>query len=189
MPCSPQKVQPCAPLVPAPETQTGRGGQKEYLDAEDGLHRLTDRPTYDQRRAQQIADGAEPIKKKCRAAGELGKTKIKKCTCKIKIVWTTCKGLGAHSACRGDSFPDRQGAEAAAAEYKACHGWTPFAALCEPCSAFHLYHSTPPKKPSGDHRNLVPPSGARQQWNHLEGKLWNAVCTKGPSECTLDIQK
>jgi hypothetical protein len=70
----------------------------------------------------------------------------KKCTCGFKLVWTTCKGSGTHSAVRGDSFRDRHRAEYAAAEYKACHGWTPFIALCELCSAFHLYHSAPQKE-------------------------------------------
>jgi hypothetical protein len=63
----------------------------------------------------------------------------KKCTCKINLVWTSCKGSGTHCAVRGDSFRDRERAEAAAAEYKGCHGWTPFVGLCELCGAFHLY--------------------------------------------------
>jgi hypothetical protein len=71
----------------------------------------------------------------------------KKCTCRIKLVWTTCKGLGTHSAVRGDSFRDRHRAEFAAAEYKSCHGWTPFISFCEQCSAFHLYHDPQKKLP------------------------------------------
>jgi hypothetical protein len=63
----------------------------------------------------------------------------KKCTCRIKLVWTTCKGLGTNGPVRGDPFRDRHRAEFAAAEYKACHGWMPFIALCEKCSAWHLY--------------------------------------------------
>jgi hypothetical protein len=67
----------------------------------------------------------------------------KKCTCKVKLVWTTCKGPGAFSVLRGDTFRNRERAEIAAAEFKACHGWTPFIALCELCSAFHLYRVRP----------------------------------------------
>jgi len=66
-------------------------------------------------------------------------TKRKKCTCRIKLLWTECKGRGAHSALRADSFADRDAAEVAQRQYKACHGWTPFISFCEQCSAFHLY--------------------------------------------------
>jgi hypothetical protein len=67
-----------------PEPQTRRSPQ-EYLDAEDGIHRLTDRPTYSQRRAQQIADGAEPISKR------YGKQMRRKdAEPKLRLLWTTC---------------------------------------------------------------------------------------------------
>jgi hypothetical protein len=95
------------------------------------------RPPYEDRRKQQIAEGAAKIKLKHQ------KSAPKKCTCKIRLVWTTCKGPGAFSVLRADSFRKRERAEVAAAEFKACHGWTPFIALCELCSASHLYYSAP----------------------------------------------
>jgi hypothetical protein len=82
-------------------------------------------------------------KSKSSVSAQPQKSAPKKCMCGFKLVWTTCKGSGTHSAVRGDSFRDRERAEAAAAHYKDCHGWTPFVAFCELCSAFHLYHSAP----------------------------------------------
>jgi hypothetical protein len=97
----------------------------------------------------------------------------KKCTCRIKLVWTSCKGLGALSAVRGDSFPHRSAAKFAAAEYKACHGWTPFIGLCELCSAFHLYHSPTPKKMRYKRvaRRLSSPTSSAEQAGHLSHLL------------------
>jgi hypothetical protein len=74
-----------APETPKPEsqTETGRSGPKEFLDAEDGIHRLTDRPTYDQRRAAQLENGAEPIPLKKRATRKDAQPKL-------RLLWTTC---------------------------------------------------------------------------------------------------
>jgi len=82
------------------------------------------RAGYEDRRKQQIAEGAEPVKKKC----------------KIEIAWVPCKGRSvAYKRMRADLFPDPDAATSAAAEYRACRGWTPFISYCELCGAFHLY--------------------------------------------------
>ena len=90
-----------------------------------------------------LGDTEAKGKSKARVSAQAQKGALKKCTCKIKLVWTSCKGSGTHSAVRGDSFRKRQKAEAAVAEYRACHGWTPFIGLCELCSVFHLFRDRP----------------------------------------------
>lgn len=69
--------------------------------------------------------------------------KRKKCTCRIRLVWSSCHGRGANSNLRGDSFADRESAEVAQRQYESCHGYPPFISFCELCSAFHLYHFSP----------------------------------------------
>jgi hypothetical protein len=98
----------------------------------------TPRPNYDQRR--------KAAAKASKDAGLYGphSTKFKglkkpKCTCRIRLIWTSCKRPAAHHALRASSFYNREKAEAAAAEYKACHGYTVFPAGCLNCSAYHLY--------------------------------------------------
>jgi hypothetical protein len=72
-----------SPTEPEVETQTGRSGPKSYVDEKDGLYRLTNRPTYDQRRAEAIANGAEPIPLKKRATRKDAQPKL-------RLLWTTC---------------------------------------------------------------------------------------------------
>lgn len=64
----------------------------------------------------------------------------KKCRCKIRLVWSSCHGLGANKNLRSDSFADREAAEAAQRQYESCHKYPPFISYCEKCHAFHLYH-------------------------------------------------
>jgi hypothetical protein len=92
-----------------------------------------------------LGDTEAKGKSKASVSAQPQKGAPKKCTCGFKLVWTTCRGSGTHSAVRGDSFRGRDRAEAAAADYRACHGWTPFIRLCELCSVFHLYRN--PQRP------------------------------------------
>jgi hypothetical protein len=86
-------------------------GPKEYLDAEDGIHRLTERPTYDQRPAAEIAAGAQPIKKKLKA--------VKKH--ELRLAWTPCANSSFENGVvqrlaksqRADCFPTLEDAQAA----------------------------------------------------------------------------
>jgi hypothetical protein len=80
---------------------------------------------------------------------KLGKTEI-------NICWVTCQGPTTHRSSRGDSFPDREGAEIAAAEYKQARGWTPFISFCEQCCAFHLYRDSQKKINAGTDAPLSP---------------------------------
>jgi hypothetical protein len=87
------------------------------------------------------AKGTNPVAvKRQRKAGKVGKTP--------NIVWTVCQGPTTHKSVRGDSFPDRESAQTAAAAYKAARGWTPFISFCEQCSAFHLYRDSHKKSQS-----------------------------------------
>jgi len=97
----------------------------------------TPRPPYAERREAQYADGAQPIPKKTDQA---------KCTCRVKLLWSDCKGPGADARLRGKSFADRESTEAAQRAYKACHSYTPFITFCELCTAFHLHHFEPEAK-------------------------------------------
>jgi hypothetical protein len=94
------------------------------------------RPSYEDRRKEHIAGGAQPIKPKAR----------KQYTSKVKIVFTECRGNsfiestdGAinsfSNAARADRFFTLEKAEKAAAEYSADRGYLCEAFLCEPCSS------------------------------------------------------
>jgi hypothetical protein len=74
----------------------------------------TPRPTYEDRRKQQIDAAAEKIPQK---------------RCKTKIVFTICRAL-----LRPDKFFSLQGATDAAARYSADRGYTVFPGECERCS-------------------------------------------------------
>jgi len=126
---------------PESQTETGRSGPKELLDAEDGIHRLTDRPTYDQRRAQQIAEGAEPIKKKLRKPKPHA----------LRLQWVPCgRNLDTGNAQamvrarsqRPDCFPTLEDAQAAEEKYFQEKGYHNEIVEClAPCGAFHVKHS------------------------------------------------
>lgn len=149
---APAATQPCPPNpspteTPKPEsqTETGRSGPKEYLDAEDGIHRLTDRPTYSQRRAQQIADGAEPISK--RVGKQMKRTKRER---ELRLLWTTCGATfnGRAGSQRPDTFDTEQEAIEAEAQYARDHGYRNEVVQClgSHQGCYHVRHSY-----SGDH--------------------------------------
>jgi hypothetical protein len=118
----------------------GRSGPKEFLDAEDGIHRLTDRPTYDQRRAQQIAEGAEPIKKKLR------KPKPRA----LRRQWVPCgRALDAGNgpamvrarSQKPDCFRTLEDAQAAEEKFFQETGQREEVVYCVvPCDAYHVKH-------------------------------------------------
>jgi hypothetical protein len=118
----------------------GRGGPKEYLDAEDEIVRLTDRPTYDQRRAAQIAAGAQPIKKKLRNPKPRA----------LRLQWVPCgrqfdAGNGPAMTRARTQKPDcfRTLEEARAAEEKNFQekGHREEVVYCVvPCDAYHVKH-------------------------------------------------
>jgi len=85
-------------------------------------------------------------KSKADVSAQPKKSAPKKCICRVVICWTRCK-RNAHKSLRADLFPSLDASELAAAEYKACHGWTPFIALCEKCSVWHLYRNPQKKTP------------------------------------------
>jgi hypothetical protein len=135
----PDSPKPVEVDLSEPEPQTRRSPQ-EYLDAEDGIHRLTDRPTYDQRRAAQIAAGAQPIKKKLR------KPKPRA----LRLQWVPCgrqvdAGNGPAMARVRTQKPDcfRTLEDARAAEEKNFQekGHREEVVYCVvPCDAYHVKH-------------------------------------------------
>jgi hypothetical protein len=129
--------------ISEPEPQTRRSPQ-EYLDAEDGIHRLTDRPTYSQRRAQQIANGAEPISKR------YGKRTVRIKPRALRLQWVPCgrqvnAGNGPAMKCARAQKPDcfRTLEDARAAEEKNFQekGHREEVVYClVPCDAYHVKH-------------------------------------------------
>jgi hypothetical protein len=89
------------------------------------------RPTYAERREEQIANGAKPVP-----------AKEKKYTSRVRIAFVECKGVlcttrmavASHSRF---AFLKQESAEAAAAEYSADRGYACEAFLCEACSAIN----------------------------------------------------
>jgi hypothetical protein len=97
------------------------------------------RPTYSERRKEQLAAGAEPIASK------------KRCTCKIKVLWTECRPkefiqdsegrtIRFREAIKPTSFKTEEDATNANEVYAACHGYTEQVVFCAPCGAWHLKH-------------------------------------------------
>lgn len=101
-----------------------RSGPPEYLDAEDGIRRLTDRPTYQQRREEQIAAGAQPIKKKLK-----GRDPVRGIT---PSMYGTCA--------RATKFSTLEEAQEVAERYSAAKGY-PLCAdhHCDTCGFFHIH--------------------------------------------------
>ena len=136
---APRLSKPVQVDLSEPEPQTRRSPQ-EYLDAEDGIHRLTDRPTYDQRRAAQIAAGAQPIKKKLRKPKPHA----------LRLQWVPCgrqvdAGNGPAMARVRTQKPDcfRTLEDARAAEEKNFQekGHREEVVYCVvPCDAYHVKH-------------------------------------------------
>jgi hypothetical protein len=134
---APEPYQPVEVDLSEPEPATRRS-PNEYLGAEDGIHRLTDRPTYDQRRAQQIAEGAEPIKKKLR------KPKPRA----LRLQWTPCskpirveKGAVTFRSHKPDCFrtlEDARGAEEKNFQEKGHREEVVYCVV--PCDSYHVKH-------------------------------------------------
>lgn len=126
-----------------PEPQTQRSPQ-EYLDAEDGIHRLTDRPTYSQRRAEAIANGAEPISKR------VGKRTVRIKPRALRLQWVPCgrqvdAGNGPAMARvrtqKPDCFPTEEAARAAEEKNFQEKGHREEVVYCVvPCGAYHVKH-------------------------------------------------
>jgi hypothetical protein len=102
------------------------------------------RPTYAERRAQQLAEGAPSI-------ATTGRYK-----CRVKIVFTECPGPsyvddGMHLLTKSAAscFKLLEAAEAAAREYSADRGYGCEAFLCDKCSAKRsVWHVRGRKRPS-----------------------------------------
>jgi hypothetical protein len=108
---------------------------KEPTDVQYQLKKFQEasRPTYAERREEQLANGAEPVP-----------VKDKKYKCKVRIVFTECRG---NTYIDGDvtkqlstgmsvsRYFKQEDAEAAAAEYGADRGYRCEAFICEPCSS------------------------------------------------------
>jgi len=132
------KPEPPRPVEGDLSEPATRRSPNEYLDAEDGIHRLTDRPTYDQRRAQQIAEGAEPIKKKLR------KPKPRA----LRLQWTPCskpirveKGAVTFRSHKPDCFRTLEDAQAAEEKNFQEKGHREEVVYCVvPCDAYHVKH-------------------------------------------------
>ncbi len=154
---APAATQPCPPNpsptetpkpvevdLSEPEPQTRRSPQDYLDDDREGLHRLTDRPTYSQRRAQQIADGAEPISK--RVGKQMRRTKPHA----LRLQWVPCgrqvdAGNGPAMARARSQKPDcfRTPEDARTAEEKNFQekGHREGVVYCVvPCGAFHVKH-------------------------------------------------
>lgn len=96
-----------------------RSDAKQFLDERDGLHSLTNRPTYNQRREEQLKKGAEPITPKSIRGIEIslyGSCKLGKSSC-----WATLEK-----------------AQDAAARYEAVKKYPIEGFLCEKCSRYHI---------------------------------------------------
>jgi hypothetical protein len=132
------KPEPPRPVEGDLSEPATRRSPNEYLAAEDGIHRLTDRPTYDQRRAQQIAAGAEPIKKKLR------KPKPRA----LRLQWTPCskpirveKGAVTFRSHKPDCFRTLEDARAAEEKNFQEKGHREEVVYCVvPCDAYHVKH-------------------------------------------------
>jgi hypothetical protein len=110
---------------------------KEPADVQFQLKKFQEssRPTYAERRQQQIENGAAPIP-----------VKDKKYKCKVRIVFTECLGNTYLDGERGvqqlsgrnvyvSRYSTQEKAEAAAAEYGADRGYPCEAFICKPCSS------------------------------------------------------
>lgn len=106
------------------------------------------RPTYAERREQQLAAGAAPIPPKLHRHS----TKPKKCACKIRAQWTTeCRPHSFIEDAEGNvsrfkdtrqpsCFKTEEAAIKANELYRTCHGYAEQVVYCEPCRAWHLKH-------------------------------------------------
>lgn len=129
--------------VAVSEPETARSGPKEYLDAEDGIHRLTDRPTYQQRREAQLANGAQRVSKR------VGKQMHKPPKRELRLQWVPCKvatSESGHSLKRfGSQKPTCFPTEADAIEAEQRHatecGYHERVVGCRVCGAFHVAHN------------------------------------------------
>jgi hypothetical protein len=67
-------------------------------------------------------------------------TKRKKCTCRIKILYTTCHGVGADARIRASRFTSLEEAKDANEKFRKCHGYNEVIEECDACKGFHLRH-------------------------------------------------
>jgi hypothetical protein len=136
----PATSEPCVPVevdLSADQAEVqgrARSESKQFLDERDGLHRLTDRPSYEQRRKEQIAAAGKQIP----AAQRVYRSKI-------KIVFATCHGNAFIENDEGETqkfkdattahkFFTAEKAENAALEYSNDRGYTVWPRQCEKCS-------------------------------------------------------
>jgi hypothetical protein len=98
---------------------TARSGPQEFLDERDGLHRLTNRPSYQQRREEQLKKSAMPINPKSVRGIEIslhGSCKLGKTSC-FRTLEDACE---------------------AAAIYEAAKKYPIEAFVCEKCGSYHI---------------------------------------------------
>jgi hypothetical protein len=121
---------------PAMTTQTEKGAEPE-----------SPKPSYAERREQQIAGGAQPIAPKLHRHS----TTPRKCTCKIKVAFVECrrkayvenfdgsiKRLG--TTAQPTRFKTEEEAVAASLRFVECHGYSEEIFYCAECCAWHLRH-------------------------------------------------
>ena len=138
---APDSPKPVEVDLSEPEPQTRRSSQ-EYLDAEDGIHRLTDRPTYSQRRAEALANGAEPIKKKARKPRKPHELRLQWVPCGRNLYTGNAQAMVRARSQRPDCFPTLEDAQIAEEKYFQEKGYHNEIVEClAPCGAFHVKHA------------------------------------------------
>jgi hypothetical protein len=142
---------------------------------------IQQRPTYDERREQQFADGAQPIPPKLRKFS----TGTRKYRSNVKIAFVECKGNLFVESDEGEvvqikkgtatRFSNQEKAEAAAREYSLDRGYACEAFMCEACSFEATRHGQPYRKDIWHVRgnNLTQVDGARKKSTPPESNRYN----------------
>lgn len=136
---APEPIKAAEP-VPEPAKPTQEAvAPAQAVPAADAEDKQASRPTYAERREAQLAAGAKPIASK------------KRCTCKIRVLWTECRPKEFIQDDEGHTvrfkepfkptcFKTEERAAAANEVYAACHGYREQVVYCASCGAFHLKH-------------------------------------------------